>query len=57
MKMSKNAENAIKGAIAFTATGLICVGSAIPTTWYGITLLGVGSVLLGWFGYHVLHDE
>lgn len=55
--MSKNAENTIKGAIAFAATGLICVGSAIPTTWYGITLLGVGAILLGWFGYHVLHDE
>ena len=55
--MSKNTENAIKGAIAFAGTGLICVGSAVPTTWYGITSLAVGAVILGWFGYHVLFDE
>lgn len=55
--MSKNTENAIKGAIAFAGTGLICVGSAVPTTRYGITFLVVGIGILGWFGYHVLFDE
>lgn len=55
--MSKNAKNTIKGAIAFAGTGLICVGSAVPTTWYGITFLVVGTGILGWFGYHVLFDE
>jgi hypothetical protein len=55
--MSKNAENAIKGAIAFAGTGLMCVGSAVPTTWYGILSLAVGAGILGWFGYHVLFDE
>ena len=55
--MSKNTENAIKGAISFLGTGLICVGSAVPTTWYGITSLVVGVGILGWFGFHVLFDE
>ena len=55
--MSKNAENAIKGAIAFAGVGFICAGSAIPTTWYGITSLVVGVGILVWFGYHVLFDE
>lgn len=55
--MSKNTENTIKGAIAFAGTGLICVGSAVPTTWYGIASLVVGVSILGWFSYHVLFDE
>ena len=55
--MSKNVENAIKGAIGFLGTGLICVGSAVPTTWYGILSLAVGIGILGWFDYHVLFDE
>lgn len=56
-KMSKNVENAIKGAIAFAGTILFCIGSAFPTTWYGITLLVVGISIFGWFSYHVLFDE
>lgn len=55
--MNKNTENTIKGAIGFLGTGLICVGSAVPTTWYGIASLVVGIGILGLFGYHVLFDE
>lgn len=55
--MSKNAENAIKGAIAFAGTGLFCVGSAFPTTWYGVTFLVAGFSIFSWFSYHVLFDE
>ena len=55
--MSKNAKNAIKGAIAFAGTGLFCVGSAFPTTWYGITFLVAGFSIFSWFSYHVLFDE